>query len=307
MISSLSPSTEAFLTNVDRVQRSIEEASRQVSSGKRVNVASDAPSEISAILQLQTVQAHNQQIETNLAMAKTDADTADNALSSATQLMDRARTLAAQGATFTTDASGRQDLAGEVEALQEQMVALSRTALQGRYVFGGDSDGNPPYELDLTADNGVARLTNAPTATRRVEDSSGGSFTVAQSAQQIFDARNSDDTLASDNVFAALNSLRTALLANDSAQITASSGAIQAASDHLNVAQSFYGLVQNRIQAATDYSTSYDLQITTQLSQKQDADVTADALAITQGNTQLQAAFAMQAKMPRTTLFDFMG
>ena len=44
-----------------------------------------------------------------------------------------------------------------------------------------------------------------------------------------------------------------------------------------------------------------------ELGQKQDADVTAAALAITQGNTELQAAFAMQAKMPRTTLFDFMG
>ena len=50
-----------------------------------------------------------------------------------------------------------------------------------------------------------------------------------------------------DNVFAALNSLRLGLLANDTAQITAASASVQLASDRLNTAQAFYGTVQNRI------------------------------------------------------------
>jgi flagellar hook-associated protein 3 FlgL len=114
-------------------------------------------------------------------------------------------------------------------------------------------------------------------------------------------------TPAADNVFAALNNLRLGLLANDTTQITAASASIQTASDHLNTAQAFYGTVENRITDATNYSANYDVQLQTELSQKQDADVTSAALAITQGNTQLEAAFQMQAKMPRTTLFDFMG
>ena len=54
MISNLNQSSEAFLANVERVQRTVDDASRQVSSGKRVNVASDAPDEIDTIMQLQT-------------------------------------------------------------------------------------------------------------------------------------------------------------------------------------------------------------------------------------------------------------
>ena len=138
MISSLTPSSEAFLTNIARVQRTIDDASRQVSSGKRVNVASDAPGDIDTIMQLQTGGARDQQIQTNLAVVKTDADAADSALSSATQIMDRARTLATEANTFTMDASGRQSIAGEVQSLLEQMVSISRTTVQGRYVFGGD-------------------------------------------------------------------------------------------------------------------------------------------------------------------------
>ena len=124
----------------------LENASRQASSGKRVNVASDAPSEIDTILQLRTDAARNTQIQENLSVAKADADAADGALSSATKIMDRARVLASQGATFTLDATGRQSIAGEVQSLLEQMVAVSRTTVQGRYIFGGDHDSTPPYE-----------------------------------------------------------------------------------------------------------------------------------------------------------------
>ena len=294
------------MASVDRVQRGVEEAVRQVSSGKRVNVASDSPGEIDTILQLRTDDARNSQIQANLGVAQADADAADAALTSATKLMDRATVLAAQGANFTLDATGRQNIAGEVQALLEQMSAIANTNVQGRYIFGGDQDSTPPYAVDLTAVNGVTRLTTSP-ATRRVENSAGGSFAVSRNAQDIFDSRNPDDTLASDNVFAALNNLRVGLLANDTAQITAANASIQLASSRLNTSQAFYGTVQNRIADATNYSANYNVQIKTELSQKEDADITAAALAITQGNTQLQAAFQMQAKMPRTTLFDFMA
>ena len=306
MVTNLSPSSEAFMANIDRVQRQVEEASRQVSSGKRVNVASDAPNDVDTILQLHTDEVRNAQIQENLGVAQADADAADGALTSAGQLMDRATVLAAQGANFTLDATGRQNIAGEVQALQEQMTAIGNTTVQGRYIFGGDQDSTPPYQVDLTAANGVTRLTSS-VATRQVESAAGGSFAVSQSAQDIFDSRNPDDTLASSNVFASLNNLRLGLLANDTTQITAASASVQLASDHLNTAQAFYGTVENRITDATNYSSSYDVQLQTELSQKEDADVTSAALAITQGNTQLEAAFQMQAKMPHTSLFDFMG
>src|ERR1035438_7341421 len=171
------------------------------------------------------------------------------------------RVLAAQGATFTVDAAGRQSIAGEVQSLLEQMVAISRTTVQGRYIFGGDQESDPPYDVDLTAASGVSRLTSSP-ATRQVENSAGGAFAVSQNAQQIFDTQNPDPvatddppitTPAADNVFAALNNLRLGLLANDTTQIAAANASIQTASDHLNTAQAFYGIVQNRITDATNY------------------------------------------------------
>ena len=307
MITNLSPSSEAFMADMNRLQRTVEGASREASSGLRVNYPSDAPSEVSAIMQLRTDLVRNSQIATSLGLAKTDADSADGALASASQLLDRAVTLGAQGANFTLDASGRESLASEVEGLLEQMVSISRTTVQGRYIFSGDDVQTPPYQLNLNAANGVDQLTTAP-ATSRVEDPAGGSFAVSRTASTIFDARNSDGTIdTSTNVFNALNSLRTALLNNDTSGIATAVGNLKTANDYLNLQDAFYGSVINRITDATNYEQSYDVKLKTQLSQKVDADVTEAAMTLTRGNIQLQAAFEMQAKLPHTSLFDFLG
>ena len=306
MVTTLSPASETFLANMERVQQQVADASAQVSSGRKVNVASDAPDEIDAILQLRANIAHNSQIKSNLALATADANAADSALTSATKLMDRAVTLGSQGATFTLDATGRQSIAAEVQSLQDQMLAISRTVVQGRYIFSGDADGSPAYAADPAAPNGVDRLLTSP-ATQRVEDPSGGSFAVGQTAQDIFDSRNADDSFATGNVFAALNSLQVALQNNDTAGITTAVGMLKQASDHLNTAQAFYGSVENRLTDASNFADQYDVQLQAELSQKQDADVASAAMLLNQGNIQLQAAFQMQAKMPHTSLFDFLG
>jgi len=315
MITNLDPASALFLSELGQTQQQIAEANNQVSSGKKISVASDAPDQIGALLQLRANQQHNSQIQTNLGLASSNADAADGALASAISLMDNALTLANQGTNITLDATSRQNLAQQVQSLQQQMVNLSQTTVQGKFIFSGDQDGSPSYALDLTATdpttgnplNGVDQLLTAQTATRQVEDPAGGSFSATQTAQAIFDDRNADGTFASDNVFNALNSLRLALLTNDPTQIGNTISSIKAASDRLNAMESFYGNVEDRIQTATNYAGSYDTRLQTEISQTQDADVASAAMELTQSSTQLQAALQMQAKMPTTTLFDFLG
>src|ERR1035437_9202849 len=131
MISNLDPASELFLADIGRIQQRLSDANSQVSSGKKITAASDAPDQISALLQLRANRQRNTQIQSNLNLAKTEADSADNALSSAIKLMDRALVLGDQGANSTSDATSRQSLAQEVQSLQEQMVAFSQTTVQG--------------------------------------------------------------------------------------------------------------------------------------------------------------------------------
>jgi flagellar hook-associated protein 3 FlgL len=306
-MSNLSGLSELFLTDVARIQEKLADASRQISSGKRLSKASDSPDEVAPLLQLRAERARNTRIQANLSLARTDANSADETLTTAIKLMDRARVLAANGGSSNSDALSRQALAGEVQSLLEQMVSASRTSVQGRYIFSGDDDANPAYVLNLTSGNGVDQLVTAG-ATRRVEHPAGGAFPAGMTAQEIFDTRNTEDgSYASDNVFAALNSLRVGLLTNDTNAIIASSSKLSAASERLNRAQSFYGNVQTRIQDAESYAEAHDIRLKTAESQIEDADAIAAAVELNEAKTQLEAAFQMRAMVPNKSLFDYLG
>lgn len=305
MISNLTPQSQQFLSDLSRTEQQINVASQQVSSGLKIQVPSDEPDAISELLQLRSSLQMNTQVTNNLTQATSGANVAESSLSQATQLMDTAISLAAEGATATSTASTRQQLAGQVQVILQQMVSYANTQSGQSYVFGGDADTTPPYQYDLSSPNGVDQLTTA-SATRQVQNPAGGSFPVSQTAQQIFDDRNSDGTYASDNVFASLTNLYNALMNNDQSSITNSTTQLQAASDHLNQSLAFYGTVQDRLQAATTFASNYNTQLQTQIGNLQDADVTAASLELSEGTTQLQAAYEVEAKIPQTTLFSYL-
>ncbi|HZT30563.1 MAG TPA: flagellin [Bryobacteraceae bacterium] len=305
MIRGLNGGTDQFLADLERIQRTTEQAQRQLSSGLRVQQPSDAPDEVSQILQVRAALAQTVQRQQNLSQVKTEVDTSEQALQAAVQVVERASVLAAQGATSTADADARKNLAQEVQSLEQELVGLSRTEVSGRFVFSGDLDRSPAYTWDGGQPNGVDRLQAAP-ATRQIEDASGTLFTVSHTAQEIFDHRNADNTLAQDNVFAAVHSLTAALNNNDQAAIRTCMDALDKAGAYLNQQLTFYGTVQDRVAAATNQASQIQLQQQSQLSALQDADLTAAILELNQGNTQQQAALTARAQMPRTSLFDFL-
>jgi flagellar hook-associated protein 3 FlgL len=306
MIRNISPSGERFLVDLARIQATIERAQRAVSSGLRVTAPSDAPDRISDILQLRADIEQNTQILTNLSRVKSEVDTAERSLQLAVQIVDRARVLASQGAGTTVTADSRRILALDVQGLLEQLVAISATLVEGRFIFSGDQDRSPQYELNLTNPNGVNRLVTT-LASRQVQHPNGTFFVVAETAQNIFDSRNPDDSLASDNVFAAVNGLRVALETNDQAGIDASLTAIRLAGDHLGRALSFYGHVQRTVGEAVDFAGKLELRLKLELSDKQDADLTAAVLELQRSQIHQEAALRARAQMPTTSLFDFLG
>ena len=101
MISGIDPSAAQFLTDLARTQARADSASRQLSSGLKFNDASDAPDQVSDILKLRADISRNAQIGSNLQNAKTEVDTAEQAVQGAELIMERVRVLAAQGVNGT--------------------------------------------------------------------------------------------------------------------------------------------------------------------------------------------------------------
>jgi flagellar hook-associated protein 3 FlgL len=313
MISSLTASENSFLFHLSRLEATITTASAQVTSGHRIGQPSDAPDQISPLLQLQASLGHNQSVEKTLTRVEAEMQTADSGISTAIQSLDQALSVATQGASSTATAATRANLADQIQSLQSQLVGIANTKVAGRYIFSGNQDAAPPYALNLNQlpavpQNGVDRLLTLPvTATRQIELSSRVTAAVDQTSQDLFDHRNADDSLATDNVFAALNALRVALTKDDEPGIKAAQISLQTAATYLNSQEGFYGTVLTRISSAKNQLESENSSLQQQISSIRDTDVVQAALQLSSAVAQNQAALAAESKRPRTTLFDYLG
>lgn len=294
-----------FVNAVDSLQSSLTNVEGELSSGLAVRSASDAPDQVSEILQLHAEIAQNSQIKTNLTAAQGVAQTADSSLQTAGTVLNQVATLASEGLGASETATTRQTLANQVSTLLSQMVSISNTTVDGSYIFSGDASQSPSYNYDSTT--GTVQRLQTTNATQQVQDGSGGTFAVGLTANQIFDARDSNDQpISGENVFSAISEVVSALNSNDTSALQTAVGDVQSASTYLNTQQAFYGNVEDQISAALtnvgNLATSYQ----TDLSNRADADESTAILEMQQYTTTLQAALAAQEKMPTQTLFDLM-
>jgi flagellar hook-associated protein 3 FlgL len=294
-LSSLKPNDESFLRGVRDLNRRIERASLQISSGKRVHTAADDPDRAGLLLEARSALARSEQIGRNFDQIQGEADTAEIALQTALKAMDRASTLAAQGASSLASAQARGVLANEIQTVLDQMVALTQTSVQGRYVFAGDSDQSIPYTAPEAAYGGSP-------ATRQALHPSGATFTIARTAEEIFGHAD-----PARNVFGALTAIRDALRTDGDAVIQAALPGLRSASDHLNEQLAFYGTIQNRVREARDTARAESLRLKTQIASIEDADLLTAATDLTTATRDHAAALQGRARANRGSLFDYLG
>lgn len=295
MISSLRTSDEVFLANSQRLNKRIEVASRQINSGKRIQTVSDDPDQVGTLFATRSDIGRLEQIGRNLSQVKTEVDTAEGALQAGVKLMDRAATLAAQGATGLATRQTRSVLADEIDSVLESMVGLTQTSAQGRYIFGGDSDQTAPYESATSGYGGTP-------ATRKAVHPNGSAFPIARAANEIF---ASDDP--EKNVFQALQAVRDALRADDDTAVAAAQPALRSAAEHLNQQLAFYGTAQGRVAEAVELSATQITRLRVQLSAIEDTDLLAASLELNTSTRDYQAALQARAKSDRGSLFDYLG
>ncbi len=303
MLSVLSASNLNFLNSVNQTQTELNKVESELSSGLAVSEASDAPDQVSEILQLHANIQQNQALTQNLTQIQGQAQTADSSLGNGITLLDQVMTLATQGLSTSATASTRTTAAVQVTGLLQEMVGISNTTVDGQYIFSGSNTSSPSYQYDAASASGVDRL-QISSSTQQAQDGSGKMFSVGLTANDIFDQRDSSDEPTSNNVFAAINAVRVALQNNDTTGLQTALSSVQSASTYLNTQQGFYGNVEDRLTAALSDASSQNVSLQTDLSSREDVDETQAIVQMQQYTTTLQAAIAAEAKMPTTTLFN---
>jgi len=296
---------QQFLANLQTLQQQMASTQAQVSSGYRINQVSDAPGSVADVLELESSLGSVNQVASNLSSVSGEVNTAEGALENATQLLQQATSIGAQGANSTNSASEQTGLSQQVEQILSQLVGISRTTFEGQYIFSGNQTSSPSYQLDSTSPTGVTQLITNP-ANRLIQDASGVTFAVSETAAEIFDSRDSTGQPDASNVFFAVKSLATALASNDQSAITTAMSSLQTASDYLAQQLQFYGGVQDQIANATSVAQKFQLQDQTALGNVRNTDMASASVDLAREQTSYQAAIQAESTVPRTSLFNFL-
>lgn len=306
MIRGFGSDDRRFLLDLERIETRVRKAQMDISSGKRIHKPSDAAEELTRISGAQGELARIDQVIENLGSVGDQVNAGESILRNATRIMDSVLQAATRGANSVTPALIRSQLAAEVREWHSQVVSVANSSYNGTYLFGGDEERTPPYSLDWAQPSGVVRAHDQPN-TKQVYDSAGDLFPVSRRAQDIFDLRLPDGSPAAANIFSSLHDLSTALQAGDLAAIDAAHVRVRSASEHLNSELAFYGRTQKRVIASQADSRSEKLRLTTMVADLTDTDIPAAASELANGSTEFQAALSARARVPRTSLFDYLA
>jgi flagellar hook-associated protein 3 FlgL len=236
------------LRNLSNLTSQHAEASREAATGIRVGKPSDDPI---AAAELARLRASNSQTGSHLSTINTvrgDAELTEATLSEASDIFVRLRELTLQASNGDLSADDRAAVGEEVKGLKEALLSLGNTRGTRGYLFSGSAVSTKAFDatgaFQGNADpHQVAIGNSTPT---NVSTSGADAFVVAGGR----------------NVFADLDSLSTALAANDESGIRASLDAIDASHEQLVNARARSGLVLSKLDASESVLSSLDTEQT---------------------------------------------
>jgi len=273
--------TPDLLASIEQAQQNQQTAIQQMSTGRSVNNLSDNPAAAAGLVGNNALSSENDQFLTNVSDVQGKLQTADSALSNATQLLTTAITVGTQGANGTLSDSDRQALAQQVQGLQQQMLGLANTAYEGVYVFGGTNVSAPPFAQDASSSSGVQYNGNSHVTSVQIAEGTSVQTNVAGS--QLF--LNSGG-----NVFSALNDLANALTSGNG--IAAANTEVQQAFSQLTTQRITYGNGLSQLQSSQNFLNQEQVNLSTQQNQLVGANLTAVVANESQAQVDLQAALS---------------
>jgi flagellar hook-associated protein 3 FlgL len=139
---------QAVNTMLDR-QYQLSQTQLALGNGKAIQSPSDNPAAAARAVDTNSASAQNDQYTRNIQSATTRLSTEESTISSASDILDRIRSLTLQGTNGTQTDESRQSIATELRQTLKQLVALGNTKDgQGEYIFSGSRTTTQPFTID---------------------------------------------------------------------------------------------------------------------------------------------------------------
>ena len=177
----------------------------QMSTGKRVNRASDDPVAASQAVVLSQAQAQNAQFATARTFATQRVSTEESTLKQVTTAIQSAQEKIVYAGNGTLSDDDRASLATDLQGIRDQLLNLANsTDGNGRYIFAGYKTDTPPFDSKGQYVGGDINVEQQVDSSR--------SMVIGHTGNLIFDNVTSNaKPNAEQNIFTALDNAITAL------------------------------------------------------------------------------------------------
>ncbi len=279
--------TDSALRSVRDGQEQLNRLQQQVTTGKRIRKVSDDPIEAAQVMQMQSSLRQLAQYQRNATEAATRLNTEDVTLTSARDLLEKARDLAIGVQGMDRFSPDRQAAITAIEQLRQQLVSLANTRLGSEYIFGGGQTTAPPFLRDGTyvGDDTV----------RQVEIEDG-----------LLVGTNHPGSAYFEGALAGMAELERSLSAGTELQVSQAITGLEGAEDAMIQAQSETGATLQQIQSTRDSLAVRVASLADQRDSLALADPAQASIEALASQSALERAYAAIGKVLSTSLLDYL-
>ena len=192
------------LANVQKSTSNMSRLQEQISTGKKVNRASDDPAGARKILSLRSEDLRLDQYASNIQTATQSLDFNAAALSNTSDIVQRITELTMQGVSGATDQSGRTIIANEINQLLETIMQSANSQRLGRYTFAGTETTTEPFVATRNSSGNISAVSyNGNRETIQYNVGPNTNTTVNLTGDEVFMKTRLFDTIVKirDNLF----------------------------------------------------------------------------------------------------------
>jgi len=237
--------------NVAQQQLNMQDA--ELATGRTINAPSDDPAGAEALIENFAAAAQSDTFQQNIGSLTERLQTADSVLGTAVSAVNQAISLGVQAGNSDLSDQDRQAIASNLQAIQQQLVAAGNTSYSGTYLFSGTLVDTQPFTLNAAAPDGVTY--NGNNSVTSVEITSGESVNINSPGSTLF-------LNPSGNLLGSISSLITAIQSNTG--IAAANTAFGQAASEFDAQRISYGASLNQLQSAGTLLSSQQVQLATQ-------------------------------------------
>jgi flagellar hook-associated protein 3 FlgL len=274
--------------------RQVEAAQRRVSSGLRIERASEDPVAATGVMQAGSSLRALDQYRRNIGMASTRAAAEEGVLDRVTEVLTRARELAISQGSDTASAQTRATTKAEVDQLLEFVIGLGNTRVGESYLFGGDQAAAP---FSAPSADPPVFATTPPTGAHQVEISSG---------QYLKANHNGTEVFLDTGTLQALYDLSAALGAGDGAEVRDTLAGLENAFNGVQNLLGDIGARSNQLQVTTANLDALEINLRTFKSNLEEVDLERAVTELVGRQTAFQAAMLATSRVMGMTLTDYL-